>query len=111
MAASDALCAPSYFEGHPLVILEAMSAGLPVVAARSLGITEAVRNEETGLLFPFGNAPVLTRTLAALLEDPDLAACLRENGRRAIEEEFSALRMARETLLLYRDVLKGKSLA
>jgi len=111
MAASDALCAPSCFEGHPLVILEAMAAGLPVVAARSLGITEAVRNEETGLLFPFGNAPVLARTLATLLEDPDLAACLRENGRRAIAEEFSALRMARETLLLYQNVLKEKSLA
>jgi glycosyltransferase involved in cell wall biosynthesis len=109
MAASDALCAPSYFEGHPLVILEAMAIGLPVVAARSLGITEAVRNGETGLLFPFGNAAVLARTLATLLEDPDLAACLSENGRCAIEEEFSALRMARETLLLYRDVLTEKS--
>ncbi|MDB5745584.1 MAG: glycosyltransferase family 1 protein, partial [Massilia sp.] len=50
MAASDALCVPSCFEGHPLVILEALSVGLPVVAARSLGITEAVRHEETGLL-------------------------------------------------------------
>jgi glycosyltransferase involved in cell wall biosynthesis len=108
MAASDILCVPSYFEGHPLVILEAMSIGLPVVAARSLGITEAVRNEETGLLYPFGNAQVLARTLAALLDDPDLGACLRENGHVAVDEEFSAARMARKTLALYRNVLKQK---
>jgi glycosyltransferase involved in cell wall biosynthesis len=108
MGASDALCAPSYFEGHPLVILEAMSVGLPVVAARSLGITEAVRNEETGLLFPFGNARLLARTLATLLDDPDLAACLGENGRCAVEEEFSAARMASKTLALYQNLLRQK---
>lgn len=108
MAASDALCVPSYFEGHPLVILEALSVGLPVVAARSLGITEAVRHEETGLLFPSGNAQVLACTLATLLDDPDLAACLGENGRCAVEEEFSAARMARKTLALYQNVLRQK---
>jgi glycosyltransferase involved in cell wall biosynthesis len=108
MAASDVLCVPSYFEGHPLVILEAMSVGLPVVAARSLGITEAVRNEETGLLFPFENAQVLARTLATLLDDPDLAGCLGENGHIAVDEEFSAARMARKTLALYRNVLEQK---
>nr|WP_314546032.1 glycosyltransferase family 4 protein [uncultured Massilia sp.] len=109
MGAADALCVPSCFEGHPLVILEAMAVGLPVVAARTLGITEAVRHEETGLLFPFQNAQVLARTLATLLEDPDLGACLSENGRRAIDEEFSARRMASATLLLYQDVLERRS--
>jgi glycosyltransferase involved in cell wall biosynthesis len=108
MGACDALWVPSFFEGHPLLILEALAAGLPVVAARSLGITEAVRNGETGLLFPFGNAQPLARTLVTLLDDPDLAVCLGENGRLAAEVEFTAARMARQTLALYQTVLEQK---
>jgi glycosyltransferase involved in cell wall biosynthesis len=80
MGAADLLCMPSYFEGHPLVALEALAAGLPVVATRSVGITEAIRNGETGLLCPFNNAPVLAHTLARLLADPELMAQLGAAG-------------------------------
>jgi glycosyltransferase involved in cell wall biosynthesis len=109
MAAADVLCLPSYFEGHPLVVLEAMAAGLPVVAARSLGITEAVRNGETGLLVPFDNAPVLVDALCRVLNEPELAARLGAAGRAAVRQHFSAHRMARETLSLYMNVLDGQS--
>jgi glycosyltransferase involved in cell wall biosynthesis len=60
--------------------LEALAAGLPVVAARSVGITEAIRNGETGLLWPFNNPPVLAHTLARLLADPVLMAHLGAAG-------------------------------
>lgn len=105
MGAADVFCLPSRFEGHPLVALEAMAAGLPVVAARSMGITEAVRHDVTGLLFPFGSAAMLARTLARALDDPDLAARLGAAGRAAVHDCFSAERMAFETLAVYRSVL------
>jgi glycosyltransferase involved in cell wall biosynthesis len=108
MAAADVLCAPSYFEGHPLVILEALAASLPVVASRSVGNTEAVLDGETGLLFPFDNAPVLAHTLARLLSDPGLMARLATAGASRVREEFSAERMASETLDVYRQTLAGR---
>jgi glycosyltransferase involved in cell wall biosynthesis len=108
MGAADLLCAPSYFEGHPLVILEALAAGLPVVASRSVGNTEAVHDEETGLLFPFDDAPALASTLARLLSDHDLMARLGSAGVSRVRDEFSAERMARNTLDVYRQTLAGR---
>jgi glycosyltransferase involved in cell wall biosynthesis len=107
MGAADLLCLPSYFEGHPLVILEALAAGLPVVASRSLGITEAIRDGESGLLFPFDNAPVLAHTLARLLADPALQARLRAAGPGWVRRQFTAARMASQTFEVYRETLAG----
>jgi glycosyltransferase involved in cell wall biosynthesis len=109
MGAADLLCAPSLFEGHPLVILEALAAGLPVVAARSVGITEAIRDGETGLLFPFNSAPVLAHTLARLLADPVLMAHLAAAGADWVRGRFTADRMALETLQVYRQTLAGRT--
>jgi glycosyltransferase involved in cell wall biosynthesis len=108
MGAADVLCMPSYFEGHPLVILEALAAGLPVVAARSLGITEAIRDGETGLLVPFNNAPVLAHTLARLLADPVLMAQLAAAGAGWARGRFTVSRMTLETLQVYRQALAGR---
>lgn len=110
MAAADAFCLPSSRDGHPLVLLEAMAAGLPVAAARALGITEAVQHEETGLLFPCDSAPLLADALARLAADPILARCLGEAGRQAVARVFSPARMGRETLAVYRRVLGRRPL-
>jgi glycosyltransferase involved in cell wall biosynthesis len=107
MAAADLFCLPSFFEGHPLVVLEAMAAGLPVVATRSLGTTEAVRNGETGLLVPVDNAPVLAHAIARILNDESLAARFKAAGRHAVHHKFSATRMASATLAVYQSVLEA----
>jgi glycosyltransferase involved in cell wall biosynthesis len=107
MGAADLLCMPSYFEGHPLVILEALAAGLAVVASRSVGITEAIRDGETGLLFPFDNAPVLAHTLGRLLADAPLMERLRTAGPGSVRDQFAAVRMAGETVQVYRQTLAG----
>lgn len=107
MAAADVLCLPSYYEGHPLVILEALAAGLPVVAARVLGVTEAVRDGKTGMLFPVDDAQVLAGKLATLLLDASLRERLRNAGLLAARRQFSARRMAQETLAVYRQALAG----
>jgi glycosyltransferase involved in cell wall biosynthesis len=110
MAACDAFCLPSCLDGHPLVLLEAMAAGLPVAAARALGITEAVQHEETGLLFPCDSPLLLANALQRLIADPILARCLGEAGRQAVARVFSAARMGRETLAVYRRVLGRRPL-
>ncbi len=105
LAASDAFCLPSYFEGHPLVLMEAMAAGLPVVAARSLGITEVVSNGETGLLVPFDDSVSLAAALNRVLCDRRLASQLGARGRLAVCERFRADTMAEKVLAVYRDAL------
>lgn len=65
-----ALVVPSIYEGMPLVVLEAMAAGVPVVASRVSGIPEVVVDGETGWLVPAEDPPALASALAHLLGDP-----------------------------------------
>jgi glycosyltransferase involved in cell wall biosynthesis len=65
MTAADLFVLPSLFEGLPLVVLEAMTAGLPVIGTRVCGTTEAVVDGVTGRLVPPGDAPALA---AAILD-------------------------------------------
>lgn len=94
----------SRWEGLPLVVLEAMRAGLPVVATDVGGIPEAVSHGETGLLVPPGDARALAAALARLLADPDLRARLGAAGRRRYEERFGHEAMVDRTLAVYREV-------
>lgn len=101
MAAADLLVLASSFEGLPLVVLEAMAAGLPVVATAAAGTTEAVENQVTGWLSPVGDAPALAGTIGRALSNPVRLAEAGRAGRRRFEERFQAGRMIRETADLY----------
>ncbi len=84
--AADVYVQPSLSEAFPLPVLEAMAAGLPVVASRVGGIPEAVQDGQTGLLVPPGSAPALAEALLALLADQDRRRALGAAGRqRALE--------------------------
>jgi glycosyltransferase involved in cell wall biosynthesis len=89
LGAADVLVHPSRSEGLPLAILEAMAAGLPVVATRVGGIPEAVADGETGLLVPAADPEALAAALAGLLERPEERSRLGQAGRRRAEREFS----------------------
>lgn len=80
MRDSDILILPSHTEGLGLVLLEAMSQGLPVVASRVGGIPEIVHHEITGLLFPPGDADALSAALTRLIDDAPLRNRLRTNA-------------------------------
>lgn len=82
MAAADVFCLPSHREGFGLVLIEAGAVGLPVVASRIYGITDAVAEGETGLLHEPGNVDDLVRQIETLIEDPPLGKALGEAGRR-----------------------------
>ncbi len=77
------------FEGCPLVISEAMSHGLPVVASRISGIPELVDEGVTGLLFKPGNADELASKMTMLWKDPDLCARMGQAGRKKAHIEYS----------------------
>lgn len=93
MMAADVLCMPSHREGFGLVLIEAGACGLPVVASRIYGITDAVVDGETGLLHRPGDAAELAAVLERLYADPALRRHLGENGRRRATERFPRARL------------------
>lgn len=107
--ASDVLALPSTIEGLPLVILEAMSAGRPVVASPVGGVAEAVANGKTGLLVPQSDPVALARALSSILGDPGWAAELGAAGRAKFRAEFSMESMLTATFSLYAEILRERS--
>lgn len=96
LAALDILVLPSYSEGSGLAVLEAMTAGLPVVASDVGGLREIVRHEDTGLLVPPRQPQTLAHSLARLLADPDWARAMGDRAREQVRTHFSLERLARE---------------
>ncbi len=93
MAAADIFCLPSYREGFGSVLIEAAAAGLPSVASRIYGITDAVIDGETGLLHQPGDLSDLSRALRVLLRDPQARRKMAEAGRLRALEKFSSGRV------------------
>ena len=94
MAALNVLAIASRWEGFGLVTLEAMQAGVAVVASRVSALPEIVLDGETGLLVPAANAAKLAAALLALLQDPQRAMQLGENGRLRAAQLFTVKQMA-----------------
>ncbi len=91
-------------EGFPLVILEAMRAGLPVVASDVGGVREAVAEGVTGALVARGDVAGLRAAFLRLLSDPGLRARQGQAGRQAWERRFTAARMIEATLNIYGEI-------
>jgi glycosyltransferase involved in cell wall biosynthesis len=105
MGSLDVLVVPSLTEGSPLVTLEAMAAGVPVVASAVGGIPDQVRHDKEGLLVPPGDTGAIGEAIVALLRDPARARSLGEAGRRRATSEFSHAAMVRRIEDVYREVL------
>ena len=88
LARASALVVPSIYEGMPLVVLEAMDAGVPVIASAVSGIPEVVLDGETGWLVPPEDPAALARSIAALARDPAEARRRGEAGRRRVAERY-----------------------
>jgi glycosyltransferase involved in cell wall biosynthesis len=108
MSAFDVFVLCTNFEGLPLVILEAMAHGRPVVATAVDGIPEIVLDGKTGLLHPHGDDEALAAHLVALLGDDAYAARLGGAGREFVKMEWSRERFAADMVRLYRDVLGAR---
>jgi glycosyltransferase involved in cell wall biosynthesis len=93
IAKMDLLVVPSWSEGMPLVILEAMTAGVPVVATSVGGIPDQVRHGVEGLLVPASNPLALSRGILTLLRDPVMARRYGEAGRQRAAQQFNYEKM------------------
>lgn len=111
LAALDIFVLPSRWEGLPLVVLEAMAAGLPVVATAVGGTPEVVVDGVTGLLVPPRDPAALAQAITRLLRNPDLRRKMGRAGRERVTEHFSVEQMVRKTESLYEQLLVEKGLA
>lgn len=96
----------SDWEGLPLSLLEAMRAGLPVIASNVGGVPEAVADGETGFLIPKGDVETLRDRLVRLIQDPELRMRMGAAGRARYEAHFTLEQMLEKTLAVYGKVLK-----
>jgi len=94
---ADIFCLPSFAEGIPVVLMEAMASGMPVIATQIMGIPELVRHGETGLLVPPGRHEALAAAVRRLLRDPALRLQYGQAGRAAVVASFD-VREAAATL-------------
>jgi glycosyltransferase involved in cell wall biosynthesis len=111
LADCDVFVLPSLYEGLPLSILEAMSAGKPVIATHIGGTDEAVIANETGLLVPPANPTALAVAIRSVLTDPPLAQRLASAGRARVEQEFSAAKMVQQVIAMYDELLTKREVA
>ena len=101
LAAADAFVLASASEGHPVSVLEAMAAGLPVVASRVGGVPEQVSDDETGLLVEPGDPNQLAAALSRLTADASLRRRLGAAGRARAEHAFDLDPFRRAHVALY----------
>jgi glycosyltransferase involved in cell wall biosynthesis len=104
----DVFCLPSRFEAFPLAVLEAMLAGLPIVASDVGSVSEAVREGETGLLVRPDDPVGLAAALRELVGDAGRRGALGAAARRLALERFTVEAMARAYELLYDEILGAR---
>jgi glycosyltransferase involved in cell wall biosynthesis len=105
IAQADILVVSSFMEGLPIVLIEAMALGTPVIATRVAGIPELVEDGKSGLLFTPSKWDELADCIRRLVGDDALRAKLAEAGRSAVEGEFDIDRLAKQL----RDLFAGAS--
>lgn len=98
LADTDVFCLPSFAEGVPVVLMEALACGVPVVATRVAGVAELVEDGGSGILVHPGDPEPLARALQTVLADRDLRARMGAAGRQRVEREFDVAREAAKLL-------------
>lgn len=107
LAETNIVCLPSYREGLPKALLEAMAAGLPCVTTDVPGCREAVRDGENGWLVPPRDSAALAQALLRLIQDPGLCRQMGLRGRERVLAEFSSSLICRQTLKVYQELLSS----
>lgn len=109
LAEADVLLHTALADPHPRAVVEAMAAGLPVVAFATDGVAETVVSEVTGRLVPTGDTPALSQALSDVLRDEPEARRMGREGRNRALALFSAAGTAREVSRIVREVVAGRT--
>jgi len=104
-AAADFFVLPSRYEGFPNVLLEAMAAGLPVIATRVSGSEDAIEDGRNGILVPPGEAEPLLEALSALADNSRLREMMGAEARKTAEARYDINQIAEQTLAFYRELI------
>jgi glycosyltransferase involved in cell wall biosynthesis len=105
---ASVFCLPSFAEGIPCVLMEAMAMELPVVSTFVAGIPELVDDGHNGLLVAPGRVDQLARVLEWLLADPALCRRLGANAREKVVEEFSSEHSAEQLYAIFAEELAAR---
>ncbi|TCW40085.1 glycosyltransferase involved in cell wall biosynthesis [Marichromatium gracile] len=105
----DLVVHPALMEGLGVSLLQAASAGVPIVASRAGGIPEAVRDGENGVLVEPGDAEALGAAISALLADPARRRALGAGGQALMRRDFSIDGMVEGNLAVYRELLAERA--
>ncbi|HXH05811.1 MAG TPA: glycosyltransferase family 4 protein, partial [Vicinamibacterales bacterium] len=105
----DVFLLPSLTEGLPVTLLEAMQAGVPIVATRVGGVPAVLDEGRGGLLVAPGDAASLAAAIRRCLADRDLAAALAAHARRQVAVRFTSRAMAERYLELYRELARREA--
>ena len=109
IAAGDVFVMSSDWEALPLVVLEALVLGTPVVATRAGAVADVVQTGNSGLLVERGDADALASAIAQVLDDPQLAQRLTEGGLEFARDSCSVTRMADAYAVAYADALARRA--
>jgi glycosyltransferase involved in cell wall biosynthesis len=100
------LALPTLEDNCPMVVLEAMAAGVPVMAANVGGVPDLVQDGKNGVLCDSQNAASMSGAVEKILSQPEFARAIAAEGRRQAHERFHPDIIARRHLEIYREVLK-----
>ena len=101
LSEADAFVLPSFSEGLPVVLMEAMAAGKPVIATRVGGVSELVEDGISGFLVPPGDVESLAQSICQIADDPDLRKRMGEAGRAMVRREFDVRHEAARIAALF----------
>lgn len=110
-AVSDAIALPSLGEGLPLVLLEGMASGKPVIATNVGGNPEIINMTNCGILVPAGDVKKLAEAIVRVLLDEELANYLGRNGREWAEREFNWATVTEHVCKFYTEVSRNAQIA
>lgn len=107
MAGADVFCMPSYREGFGSVIIEAAASGIPSIGTRIYGITDAIQEGITGLLYTAGNINELVECMKRMINEPVQRRAFALNARQRAVSSFSQETVTSAVLSFYRPLLSG----
>jgi glycosyltransferase involved in cell wall biosynthesis len=108
LAISDLFVLPSLWEGMPNSVLEAMAAGVPVIATNVDGTPEIINNGDVGILVAPANPSALKQAICLLLKDKTLRVSMTKAAKERVESKFSRDANTTAFINLYQNLLKGK---